>query len=78
MRQWLPPCVSLSKIGDGPNAPGDQLRYVFRPERARLERICIAKRCWIAHALARKNGQSRSRGHIERLMSLEGLLTAGS
>ncbi len=22
--KWLPPCVSLSKIGDGPNAPGDK------------------------------------------------------
>jgi hypothetical protein len=28
--KWLPPCVSLEKIGAGPNAPGDQLRYVFR------------------------------------------------
>jgi hypothetical protein len=28
--KWLPPCVSLSKIGDGPNAPGDKLRYVYR------------------------------------------------
>lgn len=28
--QWLPPCVSLSKIGAGPNAPGDKLRYVYR------------------------------------------------
>jgi hypothetical protein len=28
--QWLPPCVSLSKVGDGPNAPGDKLRYVYR------------------------------------------------
>ena len=28
--KWLPPCVSLEKIGDGPNAPGDKLRYVFR------------------------------------------------
>lgn len=27
---WLPPCVSLAKIGDGPNAPGDKLRYVFK------------------------------------------------
>jgi len=27
--KWLPPCVSLTKIGDGPNAPGDRLRYVF-------------------------------------------------
>jgi hypothetical protein len=27
---WLPPCVSLSKVGDGPNAPGDKLRYVFK------------------------------------------------
>lgn len=28
--KWLPPCVSLAKIGDGPNAVGDRLRYVFR------------------------------------------------
>jgi uncharacterized protein YndB with AHSA1/START domain len=28
--KWLPPCVSLEKIGDGPNAPGDKLRYVYR------------------------------------------------
>ncbi len=28
--QWLPPCVSLNKVGDGPNAPGDKLRYVFK------------------------------------------------
>jgi uncharacterized protein YndB with AHSA1/START domain len=27
---WLPPCVSLAKVGDGPNAAGDQLRYVFK------------------------------------------------
>jgi uncharacterized protein YndB with AHSA1/START domain len=28
--RWLPPCVSLAKVGDGPNAPGDKLRYVFK------------------------------------------------
>ena len=28
--KWLPPCVSLSKVGDGPNSPGDKLRYVFK------------------------------------------------
>lgn len=28
--EWLPPCVSLSKVGDGPNQPGDRLRYVFK------------------------------------------------
>ena len=28
--QWLPPCVSLAKVGNGPNAPGDRLRYVFK------------------------------------------------
>jgi carbon monoxide dehydrogenase subunit G len=28
--KWLPPCVSLEKIGGGPNAPGDRLRYVYR------------------------------------------------
>lgn len=28
--KWLPPRVSLAKVGDGPNAPGDKLRYVFR------------------------------------------------
>jgi hypothetical protein len=28
--KWLPPCVSLEKIGAGPNAVGDRLKYVFR------------------------------------------------
>jgi hypothetical protein len=28
--QWLPPCVSLEKVGTGPNAPGDKLRYVYK------------------------------------------------
>jgi hypothetical protein len=28
--KWLPPCVSLEKLGPGPNAPGDKLRYVFK------------------------------------------------
>ncbi len=27
---WLPPCVSLTKEGDGPNAIGDKLRYVYK------------------------------------------------
>ncbi|MBS0263093.1 MAG: SRPBCC family protein [Planctomycetes bacterium] len=29
-QRWLPPCVSLEKIGSGPNAVGDQLHYVFQ------------------------------------------------
>lgn len=28
--KWLPPCVSLEKVGSGPNAVGDKLRYVFK------------------------------------------------
>lgn len=28
--KWLPPCVSLEKLGPGPNAVGDKLRYVYR------------------------------------------------
>lgn len=28
--KWLPPCVSLEKVGAGPNAPGDKLRYVYK------------------------------------------------
>ena len=28
--KWLPPCVSLEKIGTGPNAVGDTLRYVYK------------------------------------------------
>jgi hypothetical protein len=28
--KWLPPCVSLEKVGSGANAPGDKLRYVYR------------------------------------------------
>lgn len=27
--KWLPPCVSLEKVGSGPNAVGDALRYVY-------------------------------------------------
>ena len=28
--KWLPPCVSLEKVGSGTNAPGDKLRYVYK------------------------------------------------
>jgi hypothetical protein len=28
--KWLPPCVSLEKVGAGPNAAGDKLLYVFK------------------------------------------------
>lgn len=28
--EWLPPCVSLEKLGPGPSAAGDALRYVFK------------------------------------------------
>jgi hypothetical protein len=28
--KWLPPCVSLEKVGQGPNAVGDKLRYVYK------------------------------------------------
>lgn len=28
--KWLPPCVSLEKVGSGPNAVGDTLHYVYR------------------------------------------------
>ena len=35
--KWLPPCVSLEKVGEGPNAPGDTLRYVFREGRKQAE-----------------------------------------
>src|SRR5262249_24831327 len=28
--KWLPPCVSLEKLGPGPNAAGDKLRYVYK------------------------------------------------
>ena len=28
--KWLPPCVSLEKIGAGPNGVGDKLKYVFK------------------------------------------------
>lgn len=29
-REWLPPCVSLEKVGAGPNAVGDTLKYVYQ------------------------------------------------
>ncbi len=35
--KWLPPCVSLTKLGEGPNAVGDRLRYVFRQGGAQNE-----------------------------------------
>lgn len=35
--KWLPPCVSLEKIGSGPNATGDALRYVYRQGGAEKE-----------------------------------------
>ena len=28
--KWLPPCVSLEKVGVGPNEAGDELRYVYK------------------------------------------------
>ena len=28
--KWLPPCVSLEKVGTGPNAVGDTLRYAYK------------------------------------------------
>src|SRR5271165_4335774 len=28
--KWLPPCVSLEKVGSGPNAAGDKLHYVYK------------------------------------------------
>ena len=28
--KWLPPCVSLEKVGEGVNAVGDQLHYAYR------------------------------------------------
>jgi hypothetical protein len=35
--KWLPPCVSLEKVGSGPNAPGDKLRYVYKEGRRERE-----------------------------------------
>ena len=35
--RWLPPCVSLQKVGTGPNAAGDALRYVYRQGGAEKE-----------------------------------------
>src|SRR5262245_33573463 len=35
--KWLPPCVSLDKVGSGPNAPGDKLRYVYKQGRKKGE-----------------------------------------
>ncbi len=27
---WLPPCISLKKVNEGPNAVGDKLQYVYK------------------------------------------------
>ena len=35
--RWLPPCVLLEKVGPGPNAPGDRLRYVYKQGRTQAE-----------------------------------------
>jgi hypothetical protein len=36
-REWLPPCVSLTKQSPGPNAVGDTLRYVYKNGRSQAE-----------------------------------------
>ena len=35
--KWLPPCVSLEKLGHGPNAPGDKLLYVHKVGRRNMQ-----------------------------------------
>jgi uncharacterized protein YndB with AHSA1/START domain len=35
--KWLPPCISLAKVGSGQNAVGDKLRYVYKQGRGRGE-----------------------------------------
>jgi hypothetical protein len=35
--QWLPSCVSLEKVGSGPNTAGDRLRYVYKQGRKTAE-----------------------------------------
>ena len=43
--QWLPPCVSLRKIGAGPNAVGDKLHYVFKQggQQAEMAGVILAR-----------------------------------
>ncbi len=43
--KWLPPCVSLSKVGEGPNATGDKLRYVYKQggRQAEMEGIILSR-----------------------------------
>jgi hypothetical protein len=38
--RWLTPCVSLEKVGSGPNAPGDRLRYVYKRGDSQGEMAC--------------------------------------
>lgn len=42
---WLPPCVSLEKEGDGPNAVGDKLRYTYKQggRQAKMAGIILAR-----------------------------------
>ena len=35
--KWLPPCVSLEKLGHGPNAIGDKLLYVHKVGRRHMQ-----------------------------------------
>ena len=43
--KWLPPCVSLAKVGDGPNAPGDKLRYIYKQggRQGEMEGVIVAR-----------------------------------
>jgi hypothetical protein len=43
--KWLPPCVSLAKVGDEPNAPGNKLRYVFKQggRQSEMEGVILAR-----------------------------------
>ena len=43
--EWLPPCVSLTKHGVGPNTVGDRLEYVFKQggKEAKMEGEIVAR-----------------------------------
>ena len=38
--EWLPPCVALKKLDEGPNHVGDKLRYVYRQGGREAEMEC--------------------------------------
>jgi hypothetical protein len=60
--QWLPPCVSLTKMGDGPNEVGDKLLYVYRQGGRQAEMV--------GEIVARRPGQQLHCKYIDPMFDV--------